>query len=73
MVASIPDPFQLFNVAREGLVSESHVHDITRRETVERPTSEQGASKVTKILSALVATDGEVWFKHLLPFVVRSL
>ncbi len=40
-------------------------------ERVERPTSKQGASKVTKILMALIANDRDVWFKCQLPSVVQ--
>ena len=37
-----------------------HARDITRRETVERPTSKLDASKVTEIWRPLVANDREV-------------
>ena len=48
------------------------MHDVARRETIERPTSELGVAKVTEIWRTLVASDQEVWSKHLLLSVVRS-
>ena len=47
------------------------MRDILGRETVERPTSKQGAPKVAKISTILVANNQEVRFKHLLSSVVH--
>ena len=49
------------------------MRDVTRGETVERPTSKLGASKVTEIWRALVTNDREVRSKCLLLSVVQSL